>query len=129
MDILPKENQFVETLETYERDLASWLSDIAQECQSINKKPSTRSRNARLLDALQETFELIGGVPRMAFEADKNPMEFYKLWGKQIPGVVQQMNFNGPTQINIQPALPRSPLDGDDSQNALGSDAGNEYAV
>jgi len=114
MDLVPKETQFQEILDDYHRDLMPFMSEAAMECFAINKAPKQKSRNARLLDALQETFELIGGVPRMALWADGHPGEFYKLFGKQIPGMVQQMNFNGPTQINIQPALPRSPLDGPD---------------
>ncbi len=112
MDIVPKETQFEETVDNYVRDLLPFLSDAALETTAINRKPKKASRNTRLLDAIQETFEVIGGVPRMALWADGNPGEFYKLLGKQIPGMVQQLNFNGPTQINIVPALPRSPLDG-----------------
>lgn len=124
---LPKENFFEETLEDYERKMGFLLSDVALECQDINKKPKKAARNTRLLDAIQETFELIGGVPRMAVWADKEPGEFYKLLGKQIPGMVQQLNFNGPTQINITPALARSPLDGDAEENPLSGASRIEY--
>lgn len=124
MEIVPKETQFEETVDRYTEDLLDFLSPAAIECTAINRKPKRADRNTRLLDAIQETFEVIGGVPRMALWADTHPGDFYKLLGKQIPGMVQQLNFNGPTQINIQPALARSPLDGDDSQNSNNSPAG-----
>jgi hypothetical protein len=124
MEIVPKETQFQETIDGYASGMTFLLSDIARECQSINKTPKAASRNARLLEAIQETFELIGGVPRMAIWADGEPGEFYKLLGKQIPGMVQQLNFNGPTQINIQPALPRSALDGPDQEDEACSVSG-----
>lgn len=121
MEIMPKATQFEETIDSYTADLLDFLSPAAIECTAINRKPKEAKRNTRLLDAIQETFEVIGGVPRMALWADSCPGEFYKLLGKQIPGMVQQLNFNGPTQINIQPALARSPLDGPDQDDANGS--------
>lgn len=126
MELLPnpQETIFEETIEGYRSKMDFLLSDIAQECQQINKAPKQASRNTRLLEAIQETFELIGGVPRMAVWADNNAGDFYKLLGKQIPGMVQQLNFNGPTQINITPALARSPLDGPDQEDENGSPAG-----
>lgn len=124
MEFLPKRTQFEERLDDTHSQLSDFLSEHAQECYIINRKPKEASRNARLLEAIQETFEIIGGVPRMALWADKHPGDFYKLLGRQIPGMVQQMNFNGPTQINITPALPRSPLDGPDQENTNGSAPG-----
>lgn len=111
MDIVPKENLFEETVEDYTRSVGIALSDVARMCQSVNKVPKEARRNTRLLDSIQVTFELMGGIPRLALWADANPGDFYKLMAKQIPGMVQQLNFNGPTQINITPSLPRSPLD------------------
>lgn len=119
MDIVPKETQFEETIDSYTGNLLPFLSAAALECSSINRKPKRANRNTRLLDAIQETFEIIGGVPRMALWADMYPGDFYKLVGKQIPGMVQQLNFNGPTQINITPALARSPLDGNDQEDPI----------
>lgn len=125
MDIVPKETQFEETVDRYVGDLLPFLSEAAMECTAINRKPKNASRNARVMEAIQETFEIIGGVARLALVADAHPLEFYKtIWAKQIPGMVQQMNFNGPTQINITPALPRSPLDGDDQEDAATGGAG-----
>lgn len=116
MEIVPKETQFDETIETYAYGMGEMLSGVARDCRRLNKVPKER-QNSRVLNAMLETFELIGGVPRMAFWADMNPGEFYKLFGKQIPGLIQQLNFNGPVQINIQPALPPSPLDGETDES------------
>jgi hypothetical protein len=111
MDIVPKETRFDETIDGYAYSVGEMLSGVARDCRRLNRVPKKQDRS-RVLGAMLETFELIGGVPRMAMWADLYPGEFYKLFGKQIPGLVQQLNFNGPTQINIQPALPRSALDG-----------------
>lgn len=40
-------------------------------------------------DAFQSAFDLIGGVPRLALWADKNPSAFYALYSKLIPSTVQ----------------------------------------
>lgn len=117
MEKLPtKTPDFEETINDYGSNLEDLMSPISAECRRVNKIPKGEGKKARVLDAMLETFELIGGVPRMAIVADQFPMEFYKLFAKQIPGTMNQVNFNGPTQINIVPALPRSPLDGDDSE-------------
>ena len=40
-------------------------------------------------DAFQSAFDLIGGVPRLALWADKNPSAFFALYSKLIPATVQ----------------------------------------
>lgn len=61
-----------------------------------------------------EAFELIGGVPRLALWADKNPTEFYKICAKTIPQS-NLLDIVGKVQHTILPALPPSPLDEDHS--------------
>lgn len=40
-------------------------------------------------DAFQSAFDLIGGVPRLALWADKNPSAFFALYSKLIPSSIQ----------------------------------------
>lgn len=45
-------------------------------------------RGAKAAEAFQATFEIIGGVPRLAMWADKNPDKFYQLFGRMIPQTI-----------------------------------------
>jgi len=73
-------------------------------------RPMARS-SKRSLAATHDTFDLIGGVPRLAIWADKNPGEFFtKIWAKTIQ--TQQQNEHSGV-IEIRSAIPRSPLDGE----------------
>lgn len=42
-------------------------------------------RSSRAAEAFQHAFELIGGVPRLALWADRNPDKFYAIFGRMIP--------------------------------------------
>lgn len=64
-----------------------------------------------MLDQCRATFELIGGVPRMATEADENPWEFYRLKAR-LEISEKQRDINVAIRL-IQPALPPTPLDGE----------------
>lgn len=45
-------------------------------------------RKVRAAEAMQQAFELIGGVPRLALWADANPDKFYQLYGRMIPQTI-----------------------------------------
>jgi hypothetical protein len=45
-------------------------------------------RGARAAEAFQYAFELIGGVPRLALWADRNPDKFYPLLARMIPQTI-----------------------------------------
>lgn len=114
MELVPKETQepdFDQIVDEYAYRMGEALSGVARDCRQVNKTPK-KKKSDRIQDALLQTFELIGGVPRLALWADLNLDKFYNLFGKQIPGLVQQQNnFNAPTQIVIQSAIPESALD------------------
>lgn len=120
MDLVPKETQepdFDQIVDEYAYKMGEALSGVARDCRQINKAPK-KKKSDRIQDALLQTFELIGGVPRLAVWADLNLDKFYNLFGKQIPGLVQQQNnFNAPTQIIVQSAIPVSALDDATSVN------------
>lgn len=46
-------------------------------------------KGQKAADAFQAAFDLIGGVPRLALWADKNPTAFFSLYSKLIPSTVQ----------------------------------------
>jgi hypothetical protein len=49
-----------------------------------NKLPAPL-RSQKAAKAFQQAFELIGGVPRLALWADRNPDKFYPLYSKLVP--------------------------------------------
>jgi len=77
VDVLPPE----ESVEDEEFDAV--LTDVAQSPRhhSVPRKVSRK----RLEQAFLSAFELIGGVPRLALWADKNPGQFYSLSAKLFP--------------------------------------------
>jgi len=68
------------------------LSEEAQEL-IIYQRSKGRGRNPYARDnvALQfeNVFHLIGGVPRLALWADKNPTQFYALFSKLLPAAIK----------------------------------------
>lgn len=72
---------------------------------------SRKSASRRSLNAVQDVFDLVGGVPRLAIWADRNPTDFYtKIWNRTIQSN-QAVEHSG--EIVIRTAIPRSPLDGE----------------
>jgi hypothetical protein len=63
-----------------------------------------------VVNAFHDSFELIGGVPRLAIWAHSNPNEFFKLYAKMLPSSAQkQVTHDG--IIRIESALQPGPLD------------------
>jgi len=91
------------------------FSSLAESGKSLTRLPRREFSRRQVLEALDEAFQLIGGVPRLAMWAHVNPTEFYKLWGKTIPAA-SQMEVMGKLTHIIRPALPRSALDGEYSE-------------
>jgi hypothetical protein len=91
--------------------------DDLHEVQSISKYYSpqrldgARPLAGRANIAISDTFDLIGGVPRLALWADRNPGQFYtKLYARTL---VAESTQNVSGQITIISSIPRSPLDGE----------------
>lgn len=113
MDIVPSDpalKQFVSDSEFGK--MGETFRELAESGKSLDRLPQRQFSRRRVLEALDEAFQLIGGVPRLAMWAHVNPSDFYKLWGKTIPAA-SQMEIMGNVQHIIRPALPRSPLDGE----------------
>lgn len=111
MDFLPIKPIFDESL--YSEQMDEVLSDISRKCRAVTQAPRRKFEREKFLSALDEAFELIGGVPRLALWADQNPTEFFRLYGKTIPQA-NLLDIQGKMSMQILPALPRSPLDGED---------------
>lgn len=81
--------QDVTTLEefTASENLSQTAQDLIQYTRSSGRKPPSSRANIAL--QFESTFELIGGVPRLALWADQNPGAFYSLFSKLIPNAVK----------------------------------------
>jgi hypothetical protein len=91
-------------------EMGEVFNELADKSRGITRLPKRAFDRQRVLQSLDEAFELIGGVPRMAIWAHHNPTEFYKLWGKTIPQS-NMLDVMGKIEHHILPALPSSPLD------------------
>lgn len=60
-------------------------------------------------DGLQVAFDLMGGIPRLAKWAHKNPTYYYKLWAKLLPEA--QKHDQGPAIVPVFHNVPASALD------------------
>lgn len=111
-DLAPTEPDFNERILEYSDQLMTQLSPEARVAQKMNRIPKKFAQRERIMQAMAEAFEIVGGVPRLALWADKNYGEFAKLMGKQVPGLVQNafaIKSNGP--VTIVSAIPASFLD------------------
>lgn len=76
------------------------------------KVPRTSEfKREEVINAFRHSFELIGGVPRLAAWAHHNPTEFYKLYGKLLPS--QSIHDFGGTDgvLRIIHSIAPGPLD------------------
>jgi hypothetical protein len=73
--------------------------------------PRTDKFNRKqVINAFQDSFELIGGVPRLAAWAHEHPTEFYKLYSKLL-GNHMQVDVDNSGVIKVIHAIAPSPLD------------------
>jgi hypothetical protein len=61
------------------------------------------------VNAFARTFEMIGGVPRMALWADRNPDKFYALYSRLLPSAAVSIGTAG--AVIIEHALAPTELD------------------
>jgi hypothetical protein len=87
--------------------------------EAISSRPSplprglTRNQDGfsrqDVVNALATTFQMIGGVSRMALWANANPDKFYPLYAKLLPSTSIQIGDN--STVVIQHAIPKTDLD------------------
>lgn len=106
MDLVPLQN-----LEPMEDN--SYLSDraIFSRQREVERRVNNPKRKETFLDKVRATHELIGGVPRLAVEADENPWEFYRLHAR-LELAEKTRNVNHTVRI-LAPTIPPTALDGD----------------
>lgn len=77
----------------------------------VSRLDSVKHSPRRANNAVQDAFDLIGGVPRLAVWANSNPGEFFtKLFTKTLQSQ-QQQEHSG--EIRIISAVPRTAIDGE----------------
>ena len=75
----------------------------------VTRLESVKRSTRRSLNAVHDSFDLIGGVPRLAEWADRNIGEFYtKIWARTIQAN-QAVEHSG--EITIRAAVGPGPLD------------------
>lgn len=88
------------------------LGDLADGNERVTKITKKEFAKQKVMDAFHDAFDIIGGVPRLAYWAHQNPTEFFKLYGKMLPaGASIDLNTSG--EIIFRHVLPPSKLDGD----------------
>ena len=92
-------------------DWSSTMSQLANGNTSKITIPRAAGFNrAQVVQAFDNAFHLIGGVPRLALWADENPKEFFKLYAKLLPSQ-SSSSLGESTDIVIKHVLPKSKLD------------------
>ncbi|MCK5319665.1 MAG: hypothetical protein KAJ55_17260, partial [Anaerolineales bacterium] len=96
-------------------------SAVAEDCKELTALATSGNgvsrisvprelKRQRVVNAFQDAFELIGGVPRLAHWADQSPSAFYKLYARLLPTTAQQqLEHSG--EIIIKHVIPPGPLD------------------
>jgi len=101
------------------------LGALADGNSKVTKITKREFAKQKVMDAFHDAFDLIGGVPRLAYWAHQNPTEFYKLYGKMLPaGASIDVNHDG--QIIFKHVLPPSKLDGDQNVGLNGQSEGTD---
>jgi hypothetical protein len=83
-------------------------SAVQRGLPALNKRTDGFSRTD-VVNAFQDAFRMIGGVPRMALWANANPDKFYPLYSKLLPSTA--INIGDNAQVIIQHAIPPGALD------------------
>tara|TARA_R110002020_G_scaffold58106_5_gene159523 strand:+ start:149 stop:595 length:447 start_codon:yes stop_codon:yes gene_type:complete len=77
--------------DTMERTFRHMSESRAQQLRIPRSKEFSRKD---VIDAFESSFELIGGIPRLASWAHLHPTEFYKIYSKLLPSQAQH-EFGG----------------------------------
>lgn len=86
-------------------DIDGPLTQVANNPLAKLTKTTTGFGRAEVVNAFNLAFQMIGGVSRLALWADRNPGEFFKLYGKLLPSS-SQVDLTGEQTITINHVLP-----------------------
>lgn len=83
--------------------------------ESQNSIPRTKRKREGfnrmdVVNAFQNAFQMMGGVPRLALWANANPDKFYPLYARLMPSTSINITSEG-NKLVIEHAVPSSPLD------------------
>lgn len=112
----PALQQFI-SKDEYE-SMDNTFQELASSGKNLTRLPQKKFDRDRIVEAFQEAFELVGGVPRLALYAHNNYGEFLKIYGKLLPAA-NMLQHTGQMEITIKPALSRSKLDDIPPEKAL----------
>lgn len=90
---------------------AAHMAELGGDSAPTSRLALPRELNRRqVTTSFIDCFHLIGGVPRMAYWADKHPTEFYKLYARLLPSQATKDVDDTSKRIIIH-AVPKSALD------------------
>lgn len=79
-------------------DMTEFADNLSEQALSliqfaVRQKGTTKARRPEnrnnIIKQFEDTFHLIGGVPRLALWADQNPTQFFLLYSKLIPNAAK----------------------------------------
>lgn len=110
-EYMSDENNVIQFMTREEFDaMNQTLKGLAEGNQKVTRITRKEFEKRKVIDSFHEAFDLIGGVPRLAFWAHENPTDFYKLYAKMLPsGSTIDVNASG--EITFKHVLPPSKLD------------------
>lgn len=98
-------------------DISTWqqrLEDLAHEQEvdapqiRIPKALRGRVNREEIASAFLQSFNMIGGIPRLAMWADEHPTEFYRIFGRLLP---KESLTTHDGEIRLVHSVPPSRLD------------------
>ena len=91
-------------------DYEDTLHELANDGGGSLYHPTGRMKKSRsvtradVIAAFHHSFEMIGGVPRLAVWADTNPGDFFKLYGRVLPAS-STTELDGPQELLVRMAF------------------------
>jgi len=115
-DIKPLAEELEFTRENAEQELErdqhmTHTFKVMSERASLQVPKTKEFKRQEVVDAFRHSFELIGGIPRLAAWAHHNPTEFYKLYGKLLPSQAVHDFGGGDGVLRIVHSIAPGPLD------------------
>lgn len=82
-------------------------SELSAEVQHLiaytTGAPMKKATRQTIVEEFNEVFQLVGGVPRLALWADKNPGQFYALYSKLLPAAIKAELTMPPSTDDLTP--------------------------
>jgi hypothetical protein len=97
-----------------EQEIDSFMADTFKYMSQMSRVQVPKNKEFKrqqVIDAFQHSFELIGGVPRLAAWAHHNPTEFFKLYSKLLPSQSIHDFGGGDGVLRIMHSIAPGPLD------------------